>query len=48
MHPYLKRYNPQLVGVYLSPADYGTAQESFLPQPALYRLGAEPENSAPK
>jgi len=48
MHPYLERYSPQLVGVYLSPADYREARESFLPQPALYRLGAGPKNSEPK
>ncbi len=48
MHPYLERYSPQLVGVYLSSADYREARESFLPQPALYRLGAGPKNSEPK
>jgi len=45
MHPYLERYSPKLVGVYLSPADYRETRESFPTQPALYRLGAGPENS---
>lgn len=45
MHPYLQRYHPQIVGVYLTPSDYREARESFLPQPVLYRLRTGSENS---
>jgi hypothetical protein len=47
VHPYLERYNPQFVGVYISPSDYRAALERFLPQPVLYRLRAGPEHPEP-